>query len=107
MCKANEKGLCWIKEIDVKNNNYFLLFRLKAIFVAGEHCDYETKAWAEKTFKVPILNHWWQTETGHAVTCTCLGLGHTTNPPKYSTGMPIPGYNCNCITNYNYLKETN
>ncbi|XP_033213389.1 acyl-CoA synthetase short-chain family member 3, mitochondrial [Belonocnema kinseyi] len=66
---------------------------LKAIFVAGEHCDYETKAWAEKTFKVPILNHWWQTETGHAVTATCLGLGHTTNPPKYSTGMPFPGFN--------------
>ncbi|XP_012277149.1 acyl-CoA synthetase short-chain family member 3, mitochondrial [Orussus abietinus] len=65
---------------------------LKAIFVAGEHCDYGTKAWAENTFQVPILNHWWQTETGHAITATCVGLGHSTNPPKYSTGMPVPGY---------------
>ncbi|XP_001601268.1 acyl-CoA synthetase short-chain family member 3, mitochondrial [Nasonia vitripennis] len=65
---------------------------LRTIFVAGEHCDYEAKAWAEKVFKVPILNHWWQTETGHAITATCLGLGHTTSPPKYSTGMPFPGY---------------
>ncbi|XP_014215554.1 acyl-CoA synthetase short-chain family member 3, mitochondrial [Copidosoma floridanum] len=65
---------------------------LKAIFVAGEHCDYEAKAWAEKTFKAPILNHWWQTETGHAITASCLGLGHSTSPPKYSTGMPFPGY---------------
>lgn len=65
---------------------------MKTIFVAGEHCDYEAKAWAEKVFQVPILNHWWQTETGHAITATCLGLGHTTSPPKYSTGMPFPGY---------------
>ncbi|KAJ8667401.1 hypothetical protein QAD02_009064 [Eretmocerus hayati] len=65
---------------------------LRAIFVAGEHCDYEAKAWAEKAFKVPILNHWWQTETGHAVTATCLGLDHSLSPPKYSTGLPVPGY---------------
>ncbi|XP_015122722.1 acyl-CoA synthetase short-chain family member 3, mitochondrial isoform X2 [Diachasma alloeum] len=65
---------------------------LKAIFVAGEHCDYESKAWAEKVFKVPILNHWWQTETGHAITATCLGLGQNVKPPLYTTGMPFPGY---------------
>ncbi|KAK0085398.1 hypothetical protein PV325_005308, partial [Microctonus aethiopoides] len=65
---------------------------LKTIFVAGEHCDYEAKSWAEKIFKVPILNHWWQTETGHAITATCLGLDNTKNPPKYTTGLPFPGY---------------
>lgn len=69
------------------------LKRLKTVFMAGEHCDYEAKAWAESVFHVPILNHWWQTETGHAITATCLGLGHSTSPPKYSTGMPFPGYN--------------
>ena len=67
-------------------------FSLKTIFVAGEFCDYETKAWAEKTFKVPILNHWWQSETGHPVTALCLGYGHYANLPKFSTGLPIPGY---------------
>lgn len=33
---------------------------LRAIFVAGELCDVETKNWIAKTFQVPILNHWWQ-----------------------------------------------
>ncbi|GLV39394.1 uncharacterized protein CBL_13273 [Carabus blaptoides fortunei] len=65
---------------------------LQKIFIAGEHCDYETKAWTEKTFNVPILNHWWQTETGHSITATCIGLGHSLSPPKYTAGMPFPGY---------------
>lgn len=65
---------------------------LRTIFVAGEHCDYETKSWAEKTFNVPVLNHWWQTETGHAITATCVGLEHNLNPPKYTTGRPFFGY---------------
>ncbi|XP_066600592.1 acyl-CoA synthetase short-chain family member 3, mitochondrial isoform X2 [Prorops nasuta] len=65
---------------------------LKAIFVAGEHCDSETKVWAEKAFKVPILNHWWQSETGHPITALCLGYGHNPCLPKFSTGLPIPGY---------------
>lgn len=42
--------------------------------------------------QVPILNHWWQTETGHSITATCVGLDHSTSPPKYSAGMPFPGY---------------
>lgn len=66
---------------------------LKKIFVAGEHCDYETKNWTENTFKVPVLNNWWQTETGHAITASCIGLGHSLDPPKYSAGMPVPGFN--------------
>ncbi|XP_034253372.1 acyl-CoA synthetase short-chain family member 3, mitochondrial [Thrips palmi] len=65
---------------------------LKNVFVAGEHCDQETLQWAESVFKVPILNHWWQTETGHAITASCVGLNHSTKPPKYSAGMPFPGY---------------
>lgn len=65
---------------------------LKYIFVAGEFCDYESKIWAEKAFKVPILNHWWQTETGHPITALCLGYGHNPSLPKSSTGLPLPGY---------------
>ena len=66
---------------------------LKYIFVAGEHCDYETKVWAEKVFKVPVLNHWWQTETGHAIAASAMGLGHSINPPKHACGLPFFGYN--------------
>lgn len=65
---------------------------LKVIFVAGEYCDHETKTWAEKVFKVPILNNWWQSETGHPITALCLGYGHNPVLPKFSTGLPIPGY---------------
>lgn len=76
----------------------YLINSLKKIFIAGEHCDYETKKWAEKAFGVPLLNHWWQTETGHSITATCIGLDHSLNPPKYSAGMPFPGYDGNYIT---------
>lgn len=70
----------------------YCLKSLRAIFIAGEHCDYETKAWIHKTFKVPVLNHWWQTETGSAVTASCLGFQQSLNPPMYSTGLPLVGY---------------
>lgn len=72
--------------------NKYSIKTLEKIFVAGEHCDYETKSWVEKVFGVPVLNHWWQTETGHAITATCIGLGHSLHPPKYTAGMPFPGY---------------
>ncbi|XP_065349369.1 acyl-CoA synthetase short-chain family member 3, mitochondrial [Cloeon dipterum] len=65
---------------------------LKYLFVAGEHCDSGTRLWAEKAFKVPVLNHWWQTETGHAITATAVGLGHSLKPPEFSTGMPFAGF---------------
>ena len=46
----------------------------------------------ENTFKVPVLNNWWQTETGSAITATCVGLAQNLNPPKFSTGLPFCGY---------------
>ncbi|XP_076167653.1 acyl-CoA synthetase short-chain family member 3, mitochondrial [Ptiloglossa arizonensis] len=70
---------------------------LKSVFVAGEFCDYETKIWAEKAFKVPILNNWWQSETGHPITALCLGYGHNASLPKNSTGVPIPGYHIDIL----------
>lgn len=66
---------------------------LRFIYLAGEHCDYETRNWAEQKIKVPVLDHWWQTETGHPITSTCVGLGHSLNPPRDSSGVPVPGYN--------------
>ncbi|XP_050533330.1 acyl-CoA synthetase short-chain family member 3, mitochondrial [Daktulosphaira vitifoliae] len=65
---------------------------LRNLFVAGEHCDHETLSWAGKALNVPVLNHWWQTETGHSITATCIGLGHNLKPPVFSAGMPFPGY---------------
>ncbi|EDV34005.1 uncharacterized protein Dana_GF20741 [Drosophila ananassae] len=77
---------------DISYGRQYSTKSLRAIFIAGEHCDYETKAWIEKTFKVPVLNHWWQTETGSAVTATCLGYQQNLSPPTYSTGLPLMGY---------------
>ena len=65
---------------------------LKYLFVAGEHCDHGTRVWASEQFKVPVLNHWWQTETAHAITATCVGLGNPLDPPKDASGMPVPGF---------------
>ncbi|XP_057366291.1 acyl-CoA synthetase short-chain family member 3, mitochondrial-like [Daphnia carinata] len=66
---------------------------LRFVFLAGEHCDYETRNWAENKIKVPVLDHWWQTETGHPITSTCVGLGHSLSPPRDASGVPVPGYN--------------
>ncbi|RVE42302.1 hypothetical protein evm_013042 [Chilo suppressalis] len=64
---------------------------LKTVFMAGEHCDQDTRLWAERIFGVPVLNHWWQTETGSAITAACLGYGVKAVPP-HSAGYPVPGY---------------
>lgn len=39
-----------------------------------------------------MLDHWWQTETSHAITGTCVGLGNSLNPPTHSSGKPVPGF---------------
>ncbi|XP_059621935.1 acyl-CoA synthetase short-chain family member 3, mitochondrial isoform X2 [Phlebotomus argentipes] len=83
-----------IRRVDpeIKCGSKFSLKSLRTIFIAGEHCDLETKLWMENVFKVPVLNHWWQTETGSAITATCLGFNHSLNPPKFTTGLPYVGY---------------
>jgi len=73
------------------------LSSLRQLFVAGEHCDYKTRLWAQEHFRVPVLDNWWQTETGHALTSTCIGLGHSLNPPKDVSGMAVPGWDIRVI----------
>uniref|UniRef100_A0A672Y633 Acyl-CoA synthetase short-chain family member 3, mitochondrial n=1 Tax=Sphaeramia orbicularis TaxID=375764 RepID=A0A672Y633_9TELE len=75
------------------------LSRLQTLFLAGERCDVETLEWAKKSFGVPILDHWWQTETGSAITSTCVGLGNSLTPPAGQAGKPVPGYNVTVIDN--------
>jgi propionyl-CoA synthetase len=38
------------------------------------------------------LDNWWQTETAHAITASCVGLGNSLSPPKDVSGMPVPGF---------------
>ncbi|XP_005996066.1 acyl-CoA synthetase short-chain family member 3, mitochondrial isoform X1 [Latimeria chalumnae] len=73
--------------------------RSRMLFLAGERCDVETLEWSKKVFKVPVLDHWWQTETGSPITASCVGLGNSLTPPPGQAGKPVPGYNVMILDN--------
>ncbi|MCG8593907.1 MAG: propionyl-CoA synthetase [Kiloniellales bacterium] len=50
------------------------LSKFRTLFLAGERCDPDTLHWAEEKLKVPVIDHWWQTETGWAIAANCLGI---------------------------------
>ena len=63
----------------------------RALFLAGERCDPDTLHWAEDKLGVPVIDHWWQTETGWAIAANYLGIEHL--PVKAgSPTLPAPGY---------------
>jgi len=67
------------------------LSRLRTLFLAGERSDPATLAWAEAQLGVPVIDHWWQTETGWAI--SALPMGIEALPVKHgSPGVPMPGY---------------
>jgi propionyl-CoA synthetase len=64
---------------------------LRALFLAGERADTESLKWAETMLGKPVIDHWWQTETGWPVAADPLGLGLL--PVKHgSSSVPMPGY---------------
>ncbi|MCU0280570.1 MAG: propionyl-CoA synthetase [Acidimicrobiia bacterium] len=67
------------------------LSRFRTLFLAGERCDPDTLHWAEDTLGVPVIDHWWQTETGWAIGANCLGIEALPVKPG-SAGVPAPGY---------------
>jgi propionyl-CoA synthetase len=70
--------------------NYDLL-GMRALFLAGERADTETLKWAEQKLKIPVIDHWWQTETGWPIAANTVGLGLM--PFRYgSPTRPMPGY---------------
>jgi propionyl-CoA synthetase len=69
---------------------------LRTLFLAGERADPETIKWAEAKLGVPVVDHWWQTETGWAICADPVGLGLL--PIKYgSPTVPMPGYDLQCL----------
>ncbi|RVT96687.1 propionyl-CoA synthetase [Rhodovarius crocodyli] len=67
------------------------LSRLEAMFLAGERCDPDTVAWAEQLLGHPVIDHWWQTETGWPITGAFRGLGMF--PLRHgSGGKAAPGF---------------
>ncbi len=80
--KEDPKGEL-IGKYDLKN--------FRTLFLAGERADPETIKWAEATLKVPVIDHWWQTETGWTICGNPVGLGQLR--VKYgSPTVPMPGY---------------
>jgi len=65
--------------------------KFEALFLAGERCDPDTLAWAENTLKVPVIDHWWQTETGWGIAANCLGIEQLPVKPGSPT-VCVPGY---------------
>ena len=65
---------------------------LRAQFLAGERSDADTIAWVQKHLRVPVIDHWWQTETGWAIAANPMGVEHFAVKPG-SASKPMPGYN--------------
>ncbi|MFO0992958.1 MAG: propionyl-CoA synthetase [Hyphomicrobiales bacterium] len=64
---------------------------MRTLFLAGERADPDTVKWAEQKLKVPVVDHWWQTETAWSIAANPVGLGML--PVKYgSPTVPMPGY---------------
>jgi propionyl-CoA synthetase len=73
-----------MKKYDLSNFN--------TLFLAGERLDPDTLKWARNLLGVPVIDHWWQTETGWAIAANCMGLHHF--PVKEgSPTKPAPGWN--------------
>ncbi len=69
---------------------------LRTLFLAGERADPDTVAWAERILGVPIVDHWWQTETGWCIVGNPVGLGLL--PIKHgSPTVPMPGYDVRIV----------
>ncbi|HEU5322127.1 MAG TPA: propionyl-CoA synthetase [Methylomirabilota bacterium] len=63
----------------------------RTLFLAGERCDPDTLLWARDRLGVPVIDHWWQTETGWPIAANCVGLGMLPVKPGSPT-KPVPGY---------------
>jgi propionyl-CoA synthetase len=68
----------------------------RTLFLAGERCDPNTLEWARAQLGVPVIDHWWQTETGWAICANCVGIEML--PVKAgSAGRPAPGWDIRAV----------
>jgi propionyl-CoA synthetase len=71
---------------------------LDSLFLAGERCDPDTLFWAEKKLQIPVIDHWWQTESGWPMAANPLGI----EPFPVKAGSPtvaVPGYDVRVLDN--------
>ncbi|HRV90793.1 MAG TPA: propionyl-CoA synthetase [Anaerolineae bacterium] len=67
------------------------LGKFHTLFLAGERSDPDTLSWAGNMLGVPVIDHWWQTETGWSITANCTGIELLPIKPGSAT-KPVPGY---------------
>jgi propionyl-CoA synthetase len=68
----------------------------RTLFLAGERCDPETLQWAQEKLGVPVIDHWWQTETGWPISANCLGIELLPVVPG-STTRAVPGWDVHAL----------
>ncbi|HEY3346470.1 MAG TPA: propionyl-CoA synthetase [Nitrospirota bacterium] len=81
--KEDPEGKC-LQKYDLKNFKY--------LFVAGEHLDTDTFYWASDLLGIPVIDNWWQTETGWPIAANCMGIEQFQLKPG-SASKAVPGYN--------------
>ena len=77
------------------------LSRFRTLFLAGERCDPDTLHWARERLGVPVIDHWWQTETGWPMAANCVGLGMLPVKPGSPT-KAVPGYDVRVLSEENH-----
>src|SRR5215216_4421660 len=73
----------YVRQYDLK--------QFRTLFLAGERCDPDTLGWAEQKLGVPVIDHWWQTETGWPIAANCLGIERLPIVPGSPT-RAVPGW---------------
>jgi len=76
------------------------LSRFRTLFLAGERCDPDTLLWAREKLGVPVIDHWWQTETGWPIAANCVGLGMLPVKPGSPT-KSVAGYDVRVLSEDN------
>jgi len=80
------------------------LINFKYLFLAGERLDPDTLRWAEKHLNVPVIDHWWQTESGWPMVSNCMGLHPFPIRPGSPT-KPVPGWDIKILDSANQEVE--
>ncbi len=82
-----------IKKEDPKGEFFgkYDLSQFKYLFLAGERLDPDTYHWAHDLLRKPVIDHWWQTESGWPITADCMGIEEFPIKPGSST-KPVPGF---------------
>jgi len=76
---------------DARQPKRYDLSSLRTLFLAGERADPDTVEWAGRALGLPVVDHWWQTETGWPIAANCMGIEALPVKPGSAT-RPVPGY---------------